>query len=205
MLFTTHCGACRTPGPSPCVACHTALRPAPALAAPAGASGAVAAFGYGGPARALIAALKFRNERAALHWLAAAVARRVEAEAVDVVTWAPTTAAHRRQRGFDQAELLARAVARALGRPCRRLLRRTGGSGQTGRGRGERLAHGPAFVARAAARGRRVLVIDDVVTTGATLSAATTALRAAGATAVWVAAVAATATNVPPATNVSTA
>jgi predicted amidophosphoribosyltransferase len=120
-----------------------------------------------------------------------------------VVTWAPTTPARRRRRGYDQAELLARAAAATLGVPCRNLLRRTDRAGpQTGRARAERLV-APAFATAFAtapaygvdaARGR-VLVVDDVVTTGATLRAAAATLEAAGG--IHVVAVAAAATSRP--------
>ncbi|HEX8771251.1 MAG TPA: phosphoribosyltransferase family protein, partial [Acidimicrobiales bacterium] len=96
------------------------------------------------------------------------------------MTWAPTTGARRRERGFDQAELLARAVARRLGLPCRRLLRRRPGPAQTGRDREGRQS-GPAFTTRRVTGPARVLLVDDIVTTGATVSAAARALRAAGA------------------------
>src|SRR4051794_36349212 len=100
---------------------------------------------YEGVGRALVVGLKRRPRRAALAVLAPALATLVPAPLVDVVTWAPTSGARRRQRGYDQAELLARGVARALGVPCRRLLRRTDRAGpQEGRTRAERLA-GPAF------------------------------------------------------------
>jgi competence protein ComFC len=99
---------------------------------------------------------------------------------VDVVTWAPTSKDRRRRRGFDQAELLARRVARELGLPSAALLRRAHGPPQTGRLAAERRV-GPAFVVVAARVPSHVLVVDDVVTTGATLTAAARALRHAGA------------------------
>jgi predicted amidophosphoribosyltransferase len=139
----------------------------------------VALLAYDGPGRALVARLKYRNERAALGRLAAALAGAAPGGA-GVLTWVPTSAARRRQRGFDQAELLARAVGRRLGLRCRPLLRRRPGPAQTGRSRAERRAAPPTFTARRPTTGT-VLLVDDVVTTGATASAAARALRAAGA------------------------
>ena len=125
--------------------------------------------------------LKYRNCRhVALH-VAGVLAQRLAATGVDVdvVTWAPTSTARRRRRGFDQAEILARAVAAHLGLPCRRLLERDGTTpAQTGRGRRDRLS-GPRFRVHPRAAGRRVLVVDDVVTTGATLDSARRWLRQA--------------------------
>jgi len=155
------------------------------LAPPAGVDWCGAAFAYEGVGRELVARLKYRNARAALPFLAAAMAGLVDAAGIDVVTWAPTAPSHRRQRGFDQAQLLARAVARRLGRPCRSVLRRRPGTpSQTGRTLAER-RQGPAFDTRRRAS-RRVLLVDDVITSGATVVAATAALRAGGAVAVSV-------------------
>jgi predicted amidophosphoribosyltransferase len=89
--------------------------------------------------------------------------------------------------------VVARHVARQLGVPCRRLLERHGrrSPSQTGRTRAERL-HGVAFRARPGLEGRRVLVVDDVVTTGATLQAARRALEEASVAEALLYAVAAT-------------
>ena len=114
------------------------------------------------------------------------------AQPADVVTWVPCSPTRRTDRGFDPAELLARAVARRLGLRARRLLRRLDDQPQTARTLQGRLA-GPELAVRHRLNGGAVLVIDDVCTTGSTLRAAAEALRAGGATAV----VAAVATVAP--------
>jgi predicted amidophosphoribosyltransferase len=153
--------------------------------------GCAALLEYDGAGRELVARLKYRNARSSLPFLARGMAA-VSPPDVEVVTWAPTTPARRRARGFDQARLLARAVARELGLPCRPLLRRQPGPAQTGRDAMARRG-GPAFAARPGLRNLKVLLVDDVVTTGATVAAAGRALRAAGAGAVHVVAAARTA------------
>ena len=174
MLLAARCPICSRPGPAPCPHCLRRLGPAPP------SSAVPAAFRYDDAGRAVLLGLKYRNARSAVPELARAMAALVEAERFDVVTWAPTSAARTRRRGFDQAELLARAVAADLRLPCRRLLRRQdSGPPQTGRNRADREV-GPSFRARTG-RWRSVLLIDDVVTTGATLRSAELALHRAGA------------------------
>lgn len=156
----------------------------------------LAAVPFTGRARDVVLSFKYRNRRqVARHLGGLLVNRLVEHGAhhdLDLVTWAPTSTRRRRQRGFDQAEEIARTVGRQLGVPTRRLLARPGGStAQTGKSRVERL-DGPEFTARPGLDGRSVLVIDDVVTTGATLLAARTALIRQGAREVTLAAVAST-------------
>jgi len=152
-------------------------------------------FVYGGPVAQAIHRLKYRGARSLAARLGGAMAEAGAAvlRRADAVVHVPLHAARRRQRGFDQAELLARAVAREAGLPHlgRALLRTRPGGHQVGRGREERaVAVAGAFRARADLSGLSLVLVDDVVTTGATAGAAARALREAGAARVAVLAVA---------------
>jgi ComF family protein len=190
VLLPVICPACGSRGAAPCARCVASMRRALPQPKPVGAASCVALLDYDGPARELVARFKYRNARAGLGWLAEGMAALVDPRSVDVVTWAPTTRARRRKRGFDQARLLAKAVARRLGVPCVSLLRRKPGAPQTGRDLASRRTGG-SFQTRCSVRGR-VLLIDDVVTTGATVRSATRALHNAGANEVHVVAAART-------------
>ncbi len=156
---------------------------------PRGLDGLDAVVAYEGTGRLVIAGLKYRNARGSVERLAAAMSARVPP--VDVVTWVPTTAARARRRGFDQGALLARAVAARVHVPCRRLLRRAAGPPQTGSALAARLT-GPTMTPARSVLGLDVLLVDDVVTTGTTMSTAAFALREAGARHVFGVAAAAT-------------
>ena len=202
MLFATRCAGCHARGPVLCRTCRFALVARPAPGAP---PGIVVATAYSGRVRDVLLGLKYHNRRFVAAHVAGVLAGRLAAGAssVDIVTWAPTSGSRRRRRGFDQAELIARGVAAHLDLPCRRLLERDGSAtAQTGRSRRQRLS-GPQFRVHPRAGGRRVLVVDDVVTTGATLDAAGRSLRRAGAVDVVLAAVAATPDCLLPATRVA--
>lgn len=149
-----------------------------------------AAGTYGGPLRRAIHRFKYEGERALAAELGALVAARVASDlargiALDVVVPAVLHPERARQRGYDQAALLAAEVAARCGLPLRAPLRRVRASRpQVDLDRAERAANlRGAFVAELgpSLRGLRVALVDDVATTGATLAAATGALRVAGA------------------------
>lgn len=141
---------------------------------------------YTGVVARTIATAKARDVRGAWPGLGVELLgslRRANITRVDVVTWVPSDPSVRRRRGFDHAGLLARVVSEGLGRPAVALLRtRRRRPDQASLTINQRRAlPDDAFVARGDVPGVRVLLLDDVLTSGATLRAATRALLAAGA------------------------
>jgi predicted amidophosphoribosyltransferase len=178
MLLASLCARCREPGPAVCPACSAELVRAASSPAPLGLDGWSALLRYDDAARALLTGLKNGQRRDLVTWVADRAAAALPRPVAHTVTWAPTGPARRRARGYDQAELVARALARRWELPCRSLLVRLPGPPQAGR-RGADRRGNPRFSARPRPP-RSVVVIDDVATTGATLTAASRALRAAG-------------------------
>lgn len=172
-----------------CAACAATVEPAPN---PDGSS-CLAAHLFGGAVRDAIHRLKYGKRsdlaRPLGHLLRACLARSPSPPRVDFVLPVPLHLARLVDRGFNQSGLLARSVAQHVRVPLRTgVLRRTAaGPAQAGLDRAARLTNvASAFsVTRASAvRGKHVLVVDDVVTTGATLDACRKALLAAGAASV---------------------
>ena len=141
-----------------------------------------APLAFEGPARALVHALKFRGRTAAARVMAVQIAANLPAallgEATALVP-VPTASERRRERGFDHAHLLARALASRTRLLVLDALSQDGRAKQVGRGRADR-RRGPVVEPRRPVEGP-VLLVDDVHTTGATLDACARALRAAGA------------------------
>jgi ComF family protein len=146
-------------------------------------STARAPFAFHGPARRAIHRLKFSGWRGIAGALAAAMTAFPSAPA-DVVTWVPLAPRRLAARGYDQAHLLAQPIARHLDLPCRNLLWRSVSTGPQARRDGvdRRTALRGAFaVVPDAVVPERVLLVDDVLTTGATAASCADALIGAGA------------------------
>jgi len=154
--------------------------------------GCVAPYAYRFPVDRLVQRFKFAGDLAAGRWLGERLAERVRGEPRPDLLVAPPLAVPRlRERGFNQAHELAKVVGRTLGVPVARrgLSRRRETTPQSGLGRAARRANlAGAFDCRLDLRGRRVAIVDDVLTTGATAEALGETLKQGGAVAVevWV-------------------
>jgi ComF family protein len=138
------------------------------------------------PTAAAVQALKYRGRRRIADALGALLAERYPFDASAVLVPVPLHPKRLRARGFNQAVLLARALARRRGLAVapRLLVRRRSTDAQTGLGAAERRANlRDAFAVRPSLRvpDRPLVLIDDVLTTGATADACARALRAGGA------------------------
>jgi predicted amidophosphoribosyltransferase len=182
------CAACRRALPwlgAPC--CPRCALPLPhgrggrCPAACAAFDGAWAAVAYEGAARDALLALKFSAARPLADVMAAQIAAGAALHPQATLVAVPAHPRRRRARGFDAAGLIAAALARRSGLPLARALRRGGGaSRQLGAsGAARRAAAGLAFRA-CGTPPERVVLVDDVHTTGATLHACAVALRTAG-------------------------
>jgi ComF family protein len=148
---------------------------------------------YEGAPRELVRGLKFRGAIALADAMAALIAAnapeevlpradRTAASVAPALVPVPLHPARRRRRGFNQAAILAEALARRTGLAVADCLTRSGGAGtQVGRARAARLAAPPGTIQAKGPIPPRAVLVDDVVTTGATLAACARALRGVGA------------------------
>ncbi len=185
-LLPALCAACgRSCRPSTvlCTRCARRLAAAEPLSrgAPPGLDRVWSSAPHEGVARDLVTALKLRR----LLPVAGPIAERIEWLAPasllsGVLVPVPTARLRSLSRGFDPAAEIATALAERTGLPLAPCLRRRGGGRQVGKRRGERIGHPPQIELQGEAP-RSVLLVDDVLTTGATLSACARTLRGAGA------------------------
>lgn len=182
--YCARCAARVPPGRAHCDPCTRGLKPLAMIRA---------AFLYRGPAVSAVHALKYRGRfrvgAEAGSWLAAALARRPELAEADALVPMPLHPRRIRERGYNQALLLARGLSAAARLPVLDILeRRRATRTQWRLGRAARranLAGALALREPEAAFGRKLLIIDDVCTTGASLEECGRVLAQAGA--VWTA------------------
>ena len=177
-LLRAHCLRCALPLPSPGV-CGRCLGSEPHF------DGAFAAYEYRFPVDRLVQRFKYGGDLAIGRWLALELAQRVRDEPrPQLLLPMPLTPARLRSRGFNQAAQIARVVAASLGVATRmRAVERVRESpSQSGLGRRARRANlRGAFRCRAPLRGSHVVLVDDVITTGASADAVCAVLKRAGA------------------------
>lgn len=192
-FFPRRCPFCGEVVPSdlPCAHCQETL---PWLAGPAAHShvefidDAVSALGYRGAVRSCVLGVKFGRKLARTKSLGLLTGQCVRDNLngpFDLISWPSLSAKRRRKRGFDQGERLAESVAAFLGTGAVRLFEKEDRPAQSGlRDPAQRRANvlgAYRLIDPEAVRGKRVLLIDDVLTTGATLSECARVLLTAGA------------------------
>lgn len=141
---------------------------------------------------------KFRKNASACVPFGHLLARHLESyleDEIDMITWVPLSRRRLNQRGYDQAKLLAQETAVHLGLPCMPLLKKTVHTAQqsmTGSMEKRRANISGAYTVPdpSLVKGKRILLIDDIVTTGATFSECARTLGMSGAERVCCAAVA---------------
>jgi ComF family protein len=191
-LLAPHCCVgCDSEGSLLCCDCGSRLVAAPGLYLPCDGNcphpaivtqKVFCATLYTGDAKAVVRQLKFGRAKAAASDMARIMAERLPRLPVEtVVTHIPTDPARVRQRGYDQAALLAAKLTSELRLTRTSLLHRNNSVRQTGKGRADRLQQARnLFSTRPGPMPKHILLVDDVLTTGATLRAAVHELHAAG-------------------------
>jgi ComF family protein len=194
LLFPPRCLVCDRLAEPFCASCRAQIVPAePGWVVPDGLGEMEAVGLHGGTLREAVLRLKFGRKVAMVEPLAGLLAEllaanqgRWKAEALVPV---PLHWSRQWERGFNQAELLARAVGRRTGLPCvaavRRCRRTLPQVGQTGAGRRRNLARAFSPAPGRLPIGARVIIVDDVSTTGTTMSECAAVLRAQGASEVF--------------------
>lgn len=205
LLWPTRCVGCELPGELLCEECRASLPwiaqrwACPVCGAPFGyitctacerdweLDGCVCALSYEGAAARMVVGLKDGHELRLAPIMAAALATALDeaglaSSAFDALAFVPATAEAFARRGFDHMELVANVLSREWGLPMADILVRTSAKDQRELGREERAENLEGTVAVLGdVRGMRILLADDVITTGATMRAAAQALKARGA------------------------
>ncbi len=160
----------------------------------------IAIWNYEGFARSSILRFKFRNRRGYAHAYGRLLALKLQQqypEGFDLLTWVPTGTLRKLHRGYDQVELLAKAVGSELGMPPKKLLKKVRNNRPQSRIPGQAQRRANVLLAYKAIspdllKDKRILLLDDIITTGATAGECARVLLTAGAKQVHCAAIART-------------
>jgi ComF family protein len=187
-VFPPICAGCGQVGREPfCVICEGALEPAPAFVID-GADEAAALWIHGGPAALAVQHLKFHDHPELARPLGIALASRASNWTIDVAVPVPISRGRLVERGYNQSRELIRGLSIPVA--SRALARRSEVPPQVGLDRMKRLENVAGAIGAGPdagmIRGKRVLLVDDVVTTGATAEASSRALRSLGAQSILV-------------------
>ncbi|MCD8087600.1 MAG: double zinc ribbon domain-containing protein [Oscillospiraceae bacterium] len=194
LLYPTRCILCRRPiapgRPDICPVCQDSLNRPPS----SGRKGdffsrCISALYYEGSVRDAIRRYKFEGVRAyaaAFGEQVAACIYEDEDLEYDILTWVPLASGRRWRRGYDQTELIAREAARRLRRKLTPTLKKRHGvqpQSKSGSPEGRRANIAGAYTVLdpSVIKGKRIMIIDDIITTGSTLSECVKTLLLAGA------------------------
>ena len=185
MIGTPRCNRCGNPGPNPCLCIASADRVWPL-------DGMRSGFEFESPVREAILALKFASLRSVGDTLSDYLGKMLRDDGLtfDVLTPVPLHNRRMRQRGYNQSEILAKGLGKRMGievdEGCLRRVTYVGPQARASTADERRANVVQAFECRPGrVEGKRVAVIDDVTTTGATLRACAAALKRVGAAEVW--------------------
>lgn len=183
-LEPPQCSLCSAPSRSSlCAWCKAANQPFNGITAP---------YRWTGVVQELVYSLKYRNVRASAPRLAELMSAHLADKSISADTIAPVPLhpSRERERGYNQSELLARSISKSTGIPIESgvLARTRNTTPQVSMSTPEERRRNVvgAFECVGDVAGKRVLLIDDVVTTGATVAECSAQLRQAGAVSIWV-------------------
>lgn len=193
LLFPSQCAFCgrvmETAYLQICDPCAKQLQPPPAARRGDFFATCISALPYDDLVRKSVIRLKMKGKRTCAETfgrlMAAQIRQKLEGH-YDVITWVPVAGLRRIRRGYDQDQLMAAVIAETLGQPAEQLLKkrrlnRTQSTIHDAAQRRSNVANVFQVVRKEAVAGKRILLIDDVITTGATLSECSRVLLLAGA------------------------
>ncbi|MDP4038443.1 MAG: ComF family protein [bacterium] len=149
-------------------------------------SGVTIGYRLDGEIKKLIYQLKYFGRRDIARLLAKKLVEKIDVSSFDLITFVPSDGKRLRQRGYNQAKILARGIAGQTDLPLKETLLRVKHTPQVGAGRAKRLKLVENnFIPCAKVKNLKILIVDDVLTTGATINECAKVLKNEGAKNIW--------------------